>query len=204
MKSKTLPPTEAVSQLSALHASATSNLKAALDAYLKNRTVPSAEQRASWRYPELRVTYEANGLQPSIARAYAKFQGPGAYATTVTHPGHFSRYLIDQLSYLVKDYGATIEVLPSQQEIPYPYVLEKGDDLGAGGVSAAELALRYGADLIPFYATRRPDGLDFDIELEAPVPHSDPVTMTIQMNQSLEARVRAHPGQWFWIHRRWK
>lgn len=70
--------------------------------------------------------------------------------------------------------------------------------------SAAELALRYGADLIPFYATRRPDGLDFDIELEAPVPHSDPVTMTIQMNQSLEARVRAHPGQWFWIHRRWK
>ncbi len=158
MKSKTLPPTEAVSQLSALHASATSNLKAALDAYLKNRTVPSAEQRASWRYPELRVTYEANGLQPSIARAYAKFQGPGTYSTTVTHPRHFGRYLIDQLNYLVKDYGATIEVLPSQQEIPYPYVLEKGDDLGAGGVSAAELALHFPVPLLSLVGDEIADG----------------------------------------------
>lgn len=70
--------------------------------------------------------------------------------------------------------------------------------------SAAELALRYGADLIPFYATRRPDGLSFDIDLEPPVPPSDPATMTGLLNRSLEARIRARPGQWFWIHRRWK
>lgn len=70
--------------------------------------------------------------------------------------------------------------------------------------SAAELALRYKAELIPFYATRDPNGLDFAIELEAPIPPSDPVTMTKTLNRSLEARIRAHPGQWFWIHRRWK
>jgi KDO2-lipid IV(A) lauroyltransferase len=70
--------------------------------------------------------------------------------------------------------------------------------------SAAELSLRYKADLIPFYATRDPNGLDFAIELEAPIPPSDPVTMTMALNRSLEARIRAHPGQWFWIHRRWK
>ena len=70
--------------------------------------------------------------------------------------------------------------------------------------SAAELSLRYKADLIPFYATRDPKGLDFAIELEAPIPPSDPVTMTMALNRSLEARIRAHPGQWFWIHRRWK
>ena len=70
--------------------------------------------------------------------------------------------------------------------------------------SAAELSLRYKADLIPFYATRDPNGLDFAIELEAPIPPSDPVTMTKALNRSLEARIRAHPGQWFWIHRRWK
>lgn len=70
--------------------------------------------------------------------------------------------------------------------------------------SAAELALRYGADLVPFYATRTSDGLNFTITLEAPIHHSDPRTMTMALNQSLEARVRADPGQWFWIHRRWK
>jgi len=70
--------------------------------------------------------------------------------------------------------------------------------------SAAELALRYDADLIPFYATRQPDGLTFRIELEAPVPPSDPRTMTEALSRSLEARIRENPGQWFWIHRRWK
>nr|WP_132694617.1 lysophospholipid acyltransferase family protein [Rhodovulum steppense] len=71
-------------------------------------------------------------------------------------------------------------------------------------LSAAELALRYGAELIPFYATRRPDGLSFDIALEAPVPAGTPEAMTQALNDSLAARVRAHPEQWFWIHRRWK
>ncbi|ARE38484.1 Lipid A biosynthesis lauroyl acyltransferase [Rhodovulum sp. P5] len=71
-------------------------------------------------------------------------------------------------------------------------------------LSAAELALRYGADLIPFYARRLPDGLSFDIEIEAPVPHTDAEQMTQALNDRLEARVRAAPEQWFWIHRRWK
>ncbi len=70
--------------------------------------------------------------------------------------------------------------------------------------SAAELALRYDALLIPFYATRQQDGLSFEIELEAPVPASDAATMTAAISASLEMRVRANPEQWFWIHRRWK
>lgn len=70
--------------------------------------------------------------------------------------------------------------------------------------SAADLALKYNALLIPFYGTRAADGLSFDVEMEAPVEPSDGVTMTQALNDSLEARVRAHPEQWFWIHRRWK
>lgn len=71
-------------------------------------------------------------------------------------------------------------------------------------MSAAELALRYKADLIPFYATRQPDGLSFRVELEEPVPHTTPVDMTKALTRSLEARIERDPGQWFWIHRRWK
>ena len=70
--------------------------------------------------------------------------------------------------------------------------------------SAADLALKYDAEIIPIYGIRRDDGLNFDIRAEAPIPKGDPVTMTQAINDSLEALVRQHMGQWFWIHRRWK
>ena len=71
-------------------------------------------------------------------------------------------------------------------------------------LSAAELALRFDAQLIPFYGIRQPDGLSFETVLEAPVPHSDAVTMTQALNDSLAARIKDDPGQWFWVHRRWR
>jgi len=71
-------------------------------------------------------------------------------------------------------------------------------------LSAAALALRYDALLIPFFATRNPDGISFAIELDAPISHSDPKTMMIAVTKALEARVLRHPEQWFWVHRRWK
>jgi len=71
-------------------------------------------------------------------------------------------------------------------------------------LSAAELALKYDAALVPCYAIRRPDGVTFDVVLEEPVAHSDAETMTQALNDSLEARVRAHMDQWFWLHKRWK
>jgi KDO2-lipid IV(A) lauroyltransferase len=71
-------------------------------------------------------------------------------------------------------------------------------------LSAAELALRFGADLIPFYGIRRADGINFDVVLEAPIAPSTPIAMTTALTQSLEARVHEKPEQWFWVHRRWK
>ncbi|WP_425044201.1 lysophospholipid acyltransferase family protein [Primorskyibacter sp. S87] len=68
----------------------------------------------------------------------------------------------------------------------------------------AELAIKYGAVMIPCYGVRQPDGLNFEIVLHEPVPHSDPETMTQALNDDLEKMVRQHMGQWFWIHRRWK
>ena len=143
MKKKSLSPQAAVEQLIAFHATAIKALKTSLDVYFDERTAPKPSDRDNFCYPELRVTYTAHGLQPSISRAYAKFQGPGTYVTTVTQPAHFQRYLISQLKHLVEDYDAQIEVGISTQEIPYPYVLESGNDLGKGNVTAAELALHF-------------------------------------------------------------
>ncbi len=70
--------------------------------------------------------------------------------------------------------------------------------------SAAEFALKYQALLVPYYGIRRDNGVDFDVRIEPPVPHSDAVTMTQALNTSLEKRVHETPGQWFWMHRRWK
>jgi len=70
-------------------------------------------------------------------------------------------------------------------------------------LSPAEMALRYDALVIPTYGIRRADG-GFDMVIEAPIPHSDPTTMTQALNDSLEAQVRAHMDQWLWTHRRWK
>jgi KDO2-lipid IV(A) lauroyltransferase len=71
-------------------------------------------------------------------------------------------------------------------------------------LSAAELALKYGALLVPVYGIREPDGLSFRFVAEAPIPHSDARSMMQAVNDSLAAQVRAHPGQYFWIHRRWR
>ena len=70
-------------------------------------------------------------------------------------------------------------------------------------LSPAEMALRYDALVIPTYGIRRPDG-GFDMVVEAPIPHGDPLVMTQALNDSLEAQVRAHMDQWLWTHRRWK
>ncbi|MCC5985613.1 MAG: lauroyl acyltransferase [Rhodobacteraceae bacterium] len=71
-------------------------------------------------------------------------------------------------------------------------------------LSAAEMALKFDALLVPGYAIRQADGLSFETVIEAPVPHSDPATMTQALNDSLSAQVRAHMDQWLWTHRRWK
>jgi len=68
--------------------------------------------------------------------------------------------------------------------------------------AAASFALKADALYIPYFSMRRKDG--FSVEIPAPIPHSDPETMTKAANKELEKRIIADPGNWFWVHRRWK
>ena len=71
-------------------------------------------------------------------------------------------------------------------------------------LSAAEMALKFDALVVPVYGRRRADGISFELIVEPPVPHGTPEAMTQALNDSLEAQVRTHMDQWFWVHRRWK
>lgn len=71
-------------------------------------------------------------------------------------------------------------------------------------LAAAELAERHGALLIPFHGIRQPNGLDFQVRIGAEVPEGPPEARMQHLNDDLEALVREVPGQWFWVHRRWK
>ena len=71
-------------------------------------------------------------------------------------------------------------------------------------LNPAKMAIRYDALFVPIYGLRLNDGISFDIIVDEPIPHGDPVEMTRTATASLERLVRRHPEQWFWIHRRWK
>ncbi len=71
-------------------------------------------------------------------------------------------------------------------------------------LATAEMALKFDAPLVPVWGLRTDGGHAFEVIVETPIAHSDPVTMTQEFNDRLERMVRAHMDQWFWIHRRWK
>lgn len=152
-------PNEAIDRLERLYGAARDALRQDLNRFFETRQAPSAEERARYRYPLLRVTYESS--KPAMARTqrgYAKFAVPGVHQTTVTQPAEFRAYLLDQLTPLVEEYGATIETGVSHQEIPYPYALEGGDELGRGEVTASELARHFPTPLLSLVGDEIADG----------------------------------------------
>jgi len=75
--------------------------------------------------------------------------------------------------------------------------------------AAARLARRTGAAIVPARTERREDG-DHDLIVEpmlALPPRKDPAfveAVTAACNAVLERWIRERPGQWMWIHRRFK
>ena len=72
------------------------------------------------------------------------------------------------------------------------------------GTAVAALAARFKVPMIPAYGTRQPDGVTIAIDFEAPLAPGTPEAMTQAAADSLSARIRRHPGQYYWLHRRWK
>ena len=157
---KNLTPSAAIDRLEEMYGAATTALAASLDRYLATRRPPSQDSRASFRYPLLRVHYRDMAQpHPVSNRAFAKLQRFGVYETTITHPSAFRGYLMEQLEPLVAEYGAEIDVATSDQEIPYPYVLERAEELSRAGVTPGELARHFPTPNLAAVGDEIADGL---------------------------------------------
>jgi AMP nucleosidase len=130
-----------VDQLAAIYAESVENLRTALAAYVGSRTAPDAEARSSgcFAYPELRVTYAGKLPRPALARAFARLNQPGVYATSIARPDLFRDYLVEQLEHLIRDYDVDIAAGRSASEIPYAYVIEDSG-IEVGDIGTAELS----------------------------------------------------------------
>jgi AMP nucleosidase len=162
-------PVEAVDRLVALYEGSANALREAVEKFLDDGVAPSHETSAKFRYPQLRVAYKPEGVQPTSQRAFAKFPEAGVYTTTLTQPAAFRAYLLEQLQPLVSEFGATLEVGLGSQVIAYPYVFETGDELGRGGASASELARFFPVPLLAAMGDEIADGT-FEIKPGDPRP----------------------------------
>lgn len=70
-------------------------------------------------------------------------------------------------------------------------------------ISAAQLALRTGAALIPVRATRNSAKRRFEVTFETPVTGENAMAMMAEVNRRIGSWVEERPEQWFWFHRRW-
>ncbi len=152
-------PAEAVDRLEALHGRAVTALIEAVRRFAEKGTPPTDQERALFRYPELRVTYLPSGPTPRLARAYGQLMWPGEYAVTITQPNYFRKYLIDQLTLLVEDYGAELSVRVSDSEIPYSFVLDTAGAAAFESVPAEDLARYFPNPLLAQVGDAVVDGL---------------------------------------------
>ncbi len=104
---------------------------------------PALRRDGAFCYPELRLNWPAGNAFPRISRAYARIGAPGRYAITVTRPHLYRDYLIEQLSLLSQDFDVEIEVGRSNQEMPFPYVLDGQADVALADIGSAEIARHF-------------------------------------------------------------
>ena len=131
-----------INQLVTEYESSVKRLQSALAAYLKDKTAPSADQRANndFCYPELIITYAGKTRASKSNLAFGKLEKVGTLRTTFTKPDLFADYIGEQLDLLVEQYELDISVGRSSQEIPFPYVMDGSADLELGTISPNELA----------------------------------------------------------------
>ncbi|WP_408590939.1 AMP nucleosidase [Novosphingobium sp.] len=134
-----------LAELARLYDRAVAQLRADIAAFADNGTVPPASRRrdGSYCYPELRIRLPGDPDNVSTGRAFGRLTQRGNYACTVTRPALYADYLGEQLRLILEDYDVGVEVAPSRQEIPFPYVLDGAYGAQIGKVRPQDLARHF-------------------------------------------------------------
>ena len=135
------------------------SLRTALKSFLAGGPPPdpAARRAGDYAYPELRLYWPPGLPYPRSSRAYARIPAPGRYSVTVTRPELYRDYLIEQLSLLQEDFAVEVEVGRSNQEIPFPYVLDPAD-LAMADVSSVEIARHFPSTELAYIGDEVADG----------------------------------------------
>lgn len=159
-----------VDELATIYDQSVANLRDALAAYVQDRTAPTPAERAQGRfaYPELKVDYRGAPPRSAPARAFARLNHAGTYATSIARPNLFRDYLVDQLEHLTRDYDVTISVGRSASEIPYPYVIEDSG-IEIGGISTGELSRFFPSNELVHIGDEIADGVWLDASRPRPL-----------------------------------
>ena len=150
-----------IRELTRLYDEAVSALRHDIAAFAATGTPPAPERQALWCYPELRIAYHGEEYRQDTTRAFGKLSRGGTYACTVTRPALFADYLKEQLHLLRSDYGIAVSVGRSDQQIPFPYVLDGVGDLH--GLGAPELSRHFPATELAHIGDELADGLATDL-----------------------------------------
>ena len=127
-------PEAAVRALQRLYEREAARLRSAFTAFNGGK-IPDGPVRG--HYPELRLSVETVRLS-RITRSYGFCEQPGHYATTVTRPDLFDRYLIEQLQELKANHGCRFRTGLSQTPMPVHFAFAEGLHVERG-MSAADI-----------------------------------------------------------------
>ncbi|MDF2385491.1 AMP nucleosidase [Nostoc ellipsosporum NOK] len=182
-----------VADLERLYNASVDRLKAALNRYINDGTPPSPEDRAdgSFAYPELRLTYrggEERG-RPAPRRSFGRLVEEGEYRISVTRPAMFSRYLTEQLTFLIEDYDVEVHAVTGRQEIPFPYVLDPGHIANMDQISVTELGRHFPATELAHIGDEIADGLWMSTDDTRPLALFDALRTDFSL-----ARLRHYTG----------
>ncbi|WP_284125738.1 AMP nucleosidase [Parerythrobacter aestuarii] len=146
---------------------ATITLREDVLAYAKDGTLPPASRRTdgSYSYPELRLHFAGKGNPSDRSRAFGRLEQAGTFVTTITRPALFESYLTEQLELITSDYDVTLEVTRSDQEIPFPYVLDGDAGAKMAGIAPMELAEHFPSTDLALIGDELADGHEiFDMD----------------------------------------
>ena len=75
----------------------------------------------------------------------------------------------------------------------------------------AKLALRTNTPLLPVFAPWSEEKGKYLLKVEPLIPiertgdeEADVRNLTVKVTEAIENQIRQYPGQWLWIHKRWK